>query len=124
MWKMSYKWLNGYATELQDKLTKTGGLLPIGSEARNLAEKLKVDHSYLVINDGTGAEVVKVVRFGNEVKITRGQDGTEPKSFPAGSCVKWEVTKSGITDTVCAKEFKCQLPKDDCECTCNCGCKK
>lgn len=75
---MSYKWLNGYSTVLNDKLNAKDGLLPI-DDAKNLAETLDSDHTYLTINDGTGAEIVKAYAFGNEVKIERGQDGTERK---------------------------------------------
>lgn len=75
--------------------------------ARELAEWLGENHTYLTINDGTGAEIVKAYAFGNEVKIERGQDGTQPKTFPAGACVKWEATKSGIEETICNADFKC-----------------
>lgn len=118
-----YKWLNGYRTSLNGKLNATDGLLPI-TDARELAEKLDADHTYLVINDGTGAEIVKAYAFGNEVKIERGQDGTTAKTFPAGTCVKWEVTKQGITETVCNSNFSCCEFDDKCCCnkSSNCGC--
>lgn len=101
-----YKWLNGYRTSLNGKLNAADGLLPI-TDARELAEKLGEGYTYLVINDGTGAEIVKAYGFGNAVKIERGKDGTEPKTFPAGACVKWEATKSGIEETICNADFAC-----------------
>ena len=55
---MKYQFLNGFSTSLTEKLNATDGLLPI-TEARALAEKLGENHTYLVINDGTGAEIVK-----------------------------------------------------------------
>lgn len=116
---MKYKWLNGYKATLSEKLTATDRLLPI-TNARELAEMLGEDHTYLVINDGTGAEIVKAYRFGNEVKIERGQDGTTSKAFPTGSCVKWEATESGITETVCNGDFKCQDKLKDGEKSCCC----
>ncbi|WP_439242504.1 hypothetical protein [Lonepinella sp. BR2474] len=111
---MGYKWLNGYSTSLNAKLSSTDRILPI-DDAKTLSQTLDADHSYLVINDGTGAEIVKVISFGHQVKIERGQDGTEAKTFPSGSCVKWEVTKQGMTETVCNSDFKC-CDLDDCGC--------
>lgn len=115
---MKYKWLNGFTTSLNGKLNATDGLLPI-TNARELAEMLDEDHTYLVINDGTGAEIIKAYRFGNEVKIERGKDGTQAKTFPSGACVKWEVTKQGMTETVCNSDFKCCEDLDK-----GCGCDK
>lgn len=116
---MSYKWLNGYSTVLNDKLNAKDGLLPI-DDAKILAETLDSDHTYLTINDGTGAEIVKAYSFGNEVKIERGQGGTEAKTFPMGACVKWEVTKAGIEETICNADFKCsEKLKVDGDCCCS-----
>ncbi len=117
-----YKWLNGYSTSLNAKLSSTDGLLPI-DDAATLATKLDADHTYLVINDGTGAEIVKAIAFGNQVKIERGKDGTEAKTFPAGSCVKWEVTKQGMTETVCNSDFSCcDFDENCCGKQSGCGC--
>ncbi|QLD33151.1 hypothetical protein [Mannheimia varigena] len=102
-----YKWLNGYSTSLNGKLNATDGLLPI-TNARGLAEKLGADHTYIVINDGTGAEIVKAYAFGNEVKIERGKDGTQAKTFPTGSCVKWEFTQAAFNDIGCPTEDDCE----------------
>ncbi|MDH2927884.1 hypothetical protein [Lonepinella koalarum] len=112
---MSYKWLNGYQTTLSEAISSSKKLLPI-LDAKELAQRLGEDHSYLVINDGTGAEIIKVISYGNQVKIERGQDNTKAKAFPAGSCIKWEVTKQGITETICNKEFECSD-------VVGCGCK-
>ena len=97
---MKYQFLNGFSTSLIEKLNATDGLLPI-TEARALAEKLGENHTYLVINDGTGAEIVKAYAFGTQVKVERAKDGTTAKTFPAGSCVKWEFTQSGFNDLGC-----------------------
>lgn len=113
---MKYQWLNGYTTSLNGKLNSTSGLLPIDGE-RELAEKLGENHTYLIINDGTGAEIVKAYAFGNQVKIERGKDGTEAKTFPMGACVKWEVTKQGITETVCSSDFSCCDFDEKCGCS-------
>lgn len=97
---MKYQFLNGFTTSLTEKLNATDGLLPI-TNARELAEKLGENHTYLVINDGTGAEIVKAYAFGNEVKIERGKDGTTAKTFPSGACVKWEFTEAAFKDLGC-----------------------
>ncbi|OOF40840.1 hypothetical protein BKK47_02740 [Rodentibacter mrazii] len=102
---MKYQFLNGFNASLTEKLNATDGLLPI-INAKELAEKLGENHTYLVINDGTGAEIVKAYAFGNEVKIERGKDGTEAKTFPTGSCVKWEFTESAFNDLGCPSEEK------------------
>lgn len=117
---MKYKWLNGYTSQLSEKLSATDKLLPI-TDARSLADQLDDKHTYLVINDGTGAEIVKAYRFGNQIKIERGQDGTTAKTYPAGSCVKWEATQSGITETVCQSDFNCCGNDDDQDCGCGCS---
>ena len=44
---------------------------------------------------------VKAYAFGTQVKIERAKDGTTAKTFPAGSCVKWEFTQSGFNDLGC-----------------------
>lgn len=109
---MKYQFLNGFSTSLAEKLNTTDGLLPI-TEACVLAEKLGENHTYLVINDGTGAEIVKAYAFGTQVKIERAKDSTTAKTFPAGSCVKWEFTQSGFNDLGCPTAENSE----------NCGCK-
>ncbi|MCW9710003.1 hypothetical protein L5B71_03745 [Avibacterium sp. 21-586] len=104
---MTYKFLNGFTASLNEKLSTTDKLLPI-AEARALAERLNDDHTYLVINDGTGSEIIKAYRFGNEVKIERGQDDTQAKTFPMGACVKWEFTQSAFNDLGCPTEENCE----------------
>lgn len=110
---MSYKWLNGYTTTLTEKLDKASGLLPI-DDARALAEKLDADHTYLILNDSTGAEIVKATAFGNQVKIERGQGDTVAKTFPQGTCVKWETTQMGVEETICSAD--CSEKETDCGC--------
>lgn len=98
-----YLWLNGWKARLDKALPADGRLLSV----RGLAERLAAGYTYLTLDDGTGAEIVKAEAFGNDVKITRGLDGTEAKAFPAGTCVRWEATRMGIRDTVCAADFEC-----------------
>lgn len=114
---MSYQWLNGYVTTLNAVLSSTDGILPI-ADSNELATKLIDGHTYLTINDGTGAEIIKAQSFGTQVKIERGQDGTAAKAYPMGTCVKWEATRQGVKDTVCASDFNCC---GDCDCNNECG---
>lgn len=107
-----YKFLNGYTATLNKKLKTNDGLLPI-ADTKTLTDKLGADHSYLVINDGTGAEIVKAYTFGNQIKIERGKDGTQAKTFPMGSCVKWEFTQSAFNDLGCPSGEKSEC--------CGCG---
>ena len=113
---MSYLWLNGYFSSLSSPINSVDGILPV-NDAANLATLLISGHTYLTLNDGTGTEIVKAESFGTQVKITRGQDGTTAKAYPAGTCVKWEATRQGIKDTVCSSDFDCcGYADDDCKC--------
>lgn len=48
-------------------------------------------HYYLTLYNGSTREVVKVVgRNGDILEVVRGEDNTEPQTFPANSCVKIE----------------------------------
>ena len=112
-----YKWLNGYCTELVGNLKKEDRILPV-ADRKELGERLAEGHTYLVIRDGTVTEIVKAERFGGEVRLERGQGDTEPQAFPRGSCVRWEVTRDAIEETVCAGDFKCQLSEKEDDCCC------
>lgn len=90
-----YLWLHGYRSQLTKKLTKKDGLIQVLNQS-DLWDKLVVGYSFLTIADGAAVEVVRVERFGNDIKITRGAEGTQAQAFPAGSCVMWEVTQSGV----------------------------
>lgn len=90
-----YLWLHGYRSQLTKKLTKKDGLIQVLNQS-DLWDKLAAGYSFLTIADGAAVEVVRVERFGNDVKITRGAEGTQAQAFPAGSCVMWEITQSGV----------------------------
>lgn len=116
---MGYKWLNGFRTILTERLDNKASAIEV-QHKRHLAQQLRGrSHTYLVLADGINIEIVKAELFGQEIKITRGQEGTEPRSFHIGTCVKWEATKSGIEETVCAAEFECQQKVRDIK---PCGC--
>lgn len=104
---MSYQWLNGFKTKLAERLDNKAGILPV-EDAKSLAAKLGSGHTYLTLSDGLNTEIVKALTFGNDVKIERSQGGTDAKTFAPGTCVKWEATKMGVEETVCAADFECQ----------------
>ena len=110
---MSYLWLNGYTSVLSSSLGSTDSVLPV-NDAANLAALLISGHTYLTLNDGTGAEIVRAESFGAKVKLVRAQDGTAAKAFPTGSCIKWEATRQGIKETVCASDFNCCDEMNNC----------
>lgn len=105
-----YLWLHGYRSQLTKKLTKKDGLIQVLNQS-DLWDKLAAGYSFLTIADGAAVEVVRVERFGNDIKITRGAEGTQAQAFPAGSCVMWEVTQSGV-QAACVQNGKA----DDCDC--------
>lgn len=90
-----YLWLHGFRSQLAKKLTKKDGLIYLTNQ-NDLWQKLANGYSFVTITDGTVAEVVRVERFGNDIKITRNEEGTQAQAFPAGSCVMWEVTQSAV----------------------------
>lgn len=108
----NYIWLNGFKSRLSSSLPSSGGVLEVVD--KSLSNRLIEGYTYLVIDDGTGAEIVKAETLGDQIKITRGMDGTVAKAFPSGACVSWQTTRLGIRDTVCNKDFNCCKRKDDC----------
>lgn len=99
------KWLYGYCAKLADVLAVRDGILPV-TAAADLAARLVDGHTYLLVDDGTGAELVRAEAFGNQVKITRGLGGTAARAFPAGSCVKWTVTEEAVKAAACAADCR------------------
>jgi hypothetical protein len=57
------------------------------------------NYVYLTVEDGNSVEIMKYTNTGiivnDTLTVERGQDGTTPKSFPAGACVKvaWNVAQ-------------------------------
>ncbi|CDL87031.1 hypothetical protein XCR1_830006 [Xenorhabdus cabanillasii JM26] len=57
--------------------------------------------TYLIIRDPTGVENIKVDNRCNALFITRSQDGTEPRNFPRGSYVRFEMMPVVVKDLIC-----------------------
>lgn len=102
---MQYKWLHGYKAMLANSIDKKQTLLTVSNQTA-LYQSLNNSYSFLTLSDGVNTEIVKVEQYGTQIKMIRGQEGTEPQSFPSGACIKWEPTKTGICDTLkqCDKE--------------------
>jgi DNA-binding beta-propeller fold protein YncE len=59
------------------------------------------DWTYLTIDDGNKAEVVKVYRVNSAgVFLVRGQDNTTPTLFSAGTSIKYQLTAAEIKDRI------------------------
>lgn len=107
------QWLHGFTAKLTAPLKASDGMIQI-SKKNELFPKLANGYSYLTLSDGVETEIVKIEQFGDELKITRGQEGTEPKTFPVGTCVKWEVTKSSVLSIT--QEVEKNKTMEDCDC--------
>src|SRR6478752_8475165 len=57
------------------------------------------NYMYITVEDGQSVEIMKYTCTGpvtnDMINVSRGEDGTTPKAFPAGSCVKvaWNVAQ-------------------------------
>lgn len=78
------------------------------------------DYCYLTIIDGSTVEIVKYTSAGmvvaNTISVTRGQDGTTAKAFPAGACVKmaWNYQQMrDLVEAVYAALFDTSVLPDD-----------
>ena len=102
-----YKGFEGFNSDLTDKLDKSDTDLPIHEQhLSTLRGRLADDgdYTFLVLNDGTQFEVVRVANHGGFLKLTRGLEETAPASFPVGTCVRWELTPAAVRDIVCQME--------------------
>lgn len=97
--------LAGFSTTTTQALT-TGAtsmyLDPAGAATLNAALGGS-GHAYLLIFSPVGQELVRVTQGSNPlVTITRGQDGSTPTAFPAGSYVKYAIGPSAVEDLIAA----------------------
>lgn len=84
------------------RATDTHLQLAIGS---GLAFNFTVgDYCYLTLEDRSTHEVVKYtssgVVVGDNIPVLRGQDGSTPRAFPAGTCVTISWNEAQITDLI------------------------
>lgn len=97
----------GFNSNTIDKLLDTDLDLPIYEQHLSLLRARLAndgDYTYLVLNDGTQTEAVRVANHGGFLKLLRGLEDTTATSFPAGTCVRWEITPSAVRDIICQME--------------------
>lgn len=106
---MAYQLLNNYSALLTAYLTSSATQLPVSAaKASELASLLGSNHTTLVINDGTVAEVVEVrCQEGTIVTIVRGREGTQARAFSVGTCAKAQLTAAGLSYLICNSGCAC-----------------
>lgn len=104
-----------FTATLSAKLERGDLVLPL-SRTDEMALKSYIpdgEYTYLTIRDTTGTEIVKVEHVCSELVLTRAQDGTLERTFPKGSCVRFEMTPAAVKDLICT--YDCC---EDGECPC------
>lgn len=89
---------------LDAKLNKDDRYLPLSESNEALlvaALPNEGDYTYLTIREPSGAEVVKVTNSCSVFTVDRGEDGTDARTAPRGSCVRWEMTPQQVKDLIC-----------------------
>jgi hypothetical protein len=103
-----------FAAQLSASLEKDARALPLTPAD---TDKLKAlvredDYTYLVLREPTGSEIIKVEHTCGGLLITRGEDHTEPRKFPRGTCVRFEMTPAVVKDMICTVD----CCSGECEC--------
>lgn len=92
-----------FTTSLSERLEKGVRVLPLFSKDEAALKALVPDgeYTFLTIRDLVGAEIVKVENTCDTLLVTRAQDGTSEKTFPKGSCVRFEMTPAVVKELIC-----------------------
>lgn len=102
----TYEQFAGFISNLVEKYADVDTDLPIHEQhiaaLRNRITDGKYTH--LKLFDGTNIEYIKVSNTGGALVVERGIELTTPKTFPVGSCVKWELTPTAVRDIICQME--------------------
>lgn len=91
--------LNNAVTYLRSPIGPGDVVLPFQTGTAGRFNVPSGDHVYLTLFDGTSFEVVRYDSTGplasDNAPVTRGQDGTAPAAFPAGTCVavRWNLAQ-------------------------------
>lgn len=103
-----------FTATLNNKLPKDGRSLPLTSHDMDILKGLLPEDSYtfLTLREPTGTEIVKATHTCGGIVIDRGEDGTDARTFPRGSCVRFEMTPAVV------KEMICTVDCCDGECPC------
>jgi hypothetical protein len=91
---------------LNRHLEKDSYALPLSedNETRLLAQFPEGEETLLVIRDGLYSEEIRVLSEGGYIRIAeRGVGQTEPRKFPRGSCLCFEVTLSVLREEICSQ---------------------
>lgn len=96
---MSINPINGASSTLRAPLLISGGVLSVQSGHGSRFNIPSGDHIYLTVADNTGFEIVRFDSVGpiagDNIPITRSQDGTGARAFPIGSTVRaaWNIAQ-------------------------------
>lgn len=103
---MLYEPYAGFMSNLTDKLADVDTDLPIHKQhiAGLLGRITSGKYTYLKLLDGTNVEYIKVSNYDGALVVERGLELTEPKTFPVGTCIMWELTPTAIRDIICQME--------------------
>lgn len=101
-----YEHYAGFISNLVDKFADVDTDLPIHDQHLGLLKNRITDgkYTFLKIIDGTHIEYIKVANRGGSLFVKRGLETTTPRTFPVGSCVKWELTPTAVRDIICQME--------------------
>lgn len=103
---MLYEPYAGFISNLTDKLVDVDTDLPIHEQhLAMLRQRISNGkYTYLKLLDGTNVEYIKVSNYDGALVVERGLELTEPKTFPVGTCIMWELTPTAIRDIICQME--------------------
>lgn len=92
-------------TTLRASISPATTVLPLSAGGGGLFGQLEAgDYCYATLDDGVVQEVVRFNSSGpvnaDNLPVIRGQDGTTPRSFPPGTCVKVAWNPAQISDFV------------------------
>lgn len=104
---MAAIFLSGWVGSLNADLSTSATRLPLRSvDAERLCARLGDNHSYLLLTNGSDAEVVRVECFSGVPTITRGDN---PIAVPNGGCARFEVTAELLGDFVTPADAICEI---------------
>lgn len=104
-----------FSAALNDKLYSDGRALPLSKKDSDILKALLPEDSYtyLTLREPTGAEIVRAEHTCGGIVIDRGEDGTKARTFPRGTCVRFEMTPAVVKDMIC------NIDCCDGDCPCN-----
>lgn len=103
---MKYTHYAGFISKLTDKFADVDTDLPIFEQHLSALKQRLGDggYTYLKLLDGTYVEYIKVINQNGGLFVERGQEMTQARTFPIGTCVKWELTPQAVQDIICQME--------------------